>query len=283
MARGGGDYRGSRFALLTKHGKAEAIAPVLQREFAASVDVVEGFDTDSLGTFTRDVARLGTQVETARRKAQLAVELSGLPLGLGSEGTFAPGPFGLGSWNSELIMLVDVDRGLEILGRAGGVGHHVFTAVRTRAELEDFTQKARFPEHGLVLRPDHADHPAVVKDFAADALAALYEKAREESSTGVVWVESDLRAHRNPARMQMIAAACEDLAARMKRHCPGCQAPGFGVVGRIPGLPCAYCQTPTREAVAERFACVTCTYEEQRAVVSPDQLADPKWCDECNP
>lgn len=284
MARDGDDYVGSRFALLTKHGKAAAIEPVLRREFAASLEVVADFDTDTLGTFTRDVPRLGTQVETARRKAQLAVELSGLPLGLGSEGTFGPGPFGLGAWNSELIVLVDTDRGLEILGRAGAAGHHQFTSIRTSGDLRQFAGKVGFPGHGLVIRPDHADHPRVFKDFSDErALVDGYEQARAESDTGVVWVESDLRAHMNPTRMQTIAAACEDLATRMRQRCPQCDAPGFGVVGRVPGLPCAYCQTPTREAVAERLTCVACVFEERRPLVSAAQRADPKWCDECNP
>ena len=284
VADQGSEYVGARFALLTKHGKSAAIEPALRRAFGASLEVVAGFDTDTFGTFTRDVPRLDTQIHTAHRKAQLAAELSGLALGLGSEGSFGPGPFGLGSWNHELIVLVDNNRGLQIVGRAGGVGHHLFTSVGSWPELTAFAGKVGFPAHGLVIRPDHADDPRVSKDFVDErALQVAYDWARAESDTGVVWAESDLRAHMNPTRMQMIAAACDDLVSRMRHHCPECHVPGFGVVGTVPGLLCAYCETPTREPVAQRWACVACTHEESRSVGGAQRRADPKWCDQCNP
>ena len=53
-------YRGCSVALLTQHGKESVIAPVLDAALACRVRLVTGFDTDLLGTFTRDVARAGT-------------------------------------------------------------------------------------------------------------------------------------------------------------------------------------------------------------------------------
>ena len=37
-------------------------------------------------------SRAGTQIEAARKKARLGMELAGLPLGLASEGAFGPDP-----------------------------------------------------------------------------------------------------------------------------------------------------------------------------------------------
>jgi hypothetical protein len=75
-----GPYSGRRVALLTQHGKERVIAPVLDAALGCRVERVNGFDTDLIGTFTRDIPRTGTQVEAARRKARIGMELSGLPL-----------------------------------------------------------------------------------------------------------------------------------------------------------------------------------------------------------
>ena len=87
-----GPYSGRRVALLTQHGKEGVIAPVLDAALGCRVERVNGFDTDLIGTFTRDIPRTGTQVEAARRKARIGMELSGLPRGLASEGAFGPDP-----------------------------------------------------------------------------------------------------------------------------------------------------------------------------------------------
>ena len=280
---GDSGYVGARFALLTKHGKADAIAPVLRREFAASLEVVTSFDTDALGTFTREVPRLGTQVQTARRKAEIAVEISGLPLGLGSEGSFAPGPFGLGSWNTELVVLVDTVRQIDVVGRARAGGHHRFAKLGSLDELSEFADRAMFPGHALVVRPDGADDPRCVKGVREwGQLTTAFTSSLEMSETGVVWVESDLRAHMNPTRMQTIAAAAEDLVTRLRQRCPACESPGFGIAGMIAGLPCALCGTPTHQPVAQRYECVACPHQYEQAL-PVNAPADPQWCDVCNP
>ena len=77
-----------------------------------------GYDTDQLGTFTRDIPRPGSQLEAARRKARMGMSLSGLPVGLASEGSFAPDPFtGMFTWNVEMLVLID-DRLLVLGGRS---------------------------------------------------------------------------------------------------------------------------------------------------------------------
>lgn len=73
-----GAYSGRRITLLTQHGKERVIAPVLDAVPGCGVERMSGFDTDTLGTFTRDIPRAGTQIEVARRKARIGMELSGL-------------------------------------------------------------------------------------------------------------------------------------------------------------------------------------------------------------
>ena len=277
-------YRGARIALLTQHGKERVLAPLFASGLGAQLVVAEGFDTDTLGTFTREVDRAGTQLEAARRKAEIAIELSGADIGLGSEGAFVPGPFGLGSWNIEALVLVDRARGIEILGRAGAAGRHLHGSVATLAELVAFAARAGFPEHGLVLRPNDERDPRVVKGINTQAaLETAFEKAVRHATRGVVFVESELRAHLNPTRMASIGEAGRDLVARMKCACPACGLPGFGAVGPVPGLLCRDCGAPTRQPVAEEFGCVRCEHREERPLRDAAESADPAVCDYCNP
>ena len=62
-------YHGQQVALLTQHGKLQALAPALEQGLGCAVRLVTGYDTDLLGTFTRDIARVGTQLEAARRQS----------------------------------------------------------------------------------------------------------------------------------------------------------------------------------------------------------------------
>ncbi len=123
-------YVGGQVALLTQHGKQRVVAPALEGALGCRVHHVDGFDTDRLGTFTRDIPRFGTQVEAARKKARIAMELTGLPFGLGSEGAFVPDPFiGMAPWNVEVIVFIDALRNLEVAGIAQDRGNfrHLLT------------------------------------------------------------------------------------------------------------------------------------------------------------
>jgi hypothetical protein len=274
-------YRDVRISLLTQHAKEQVLAPVLAERLGASVEVVHGFDTDSLGTFTRDIPRLESQQETALRKAKLAIELSGASCGLGSEGSFVPGPFGLGSWNVEVVAFVDAARGIEVFGRAHGAGRHVHGLARTMAEAHEMAVRVGFPEYGLVIRPNGPDDPRVRKGIR-DALALddAFHAALRESCDGAVFMESDLRAHQHPSRMAMIGRAGEDLAERLATMCPMCGLPGFGWTDVVPGLRCAACGLPTDDAVADVHACVRCACRQERPRGGE---ADPSHCSFCNP
>lgn len=74
--------------------KEGVIASVLDTALGCRVERVTGDDTDLLGTFTREIPRAGMQLEAARKKARIGMELSGLSTGLASEGSFGPDPMG---------------------------------------------------------------------------------------------------------------------------------------------------------------------------------------------
>jgi ribosomal protein L37E len=280
-------YRGERIALLTQHGKERVIAPRVGEWLGAEVAHVTGYDTDRLGTFTREIPRAGTQLEAARRKARIAMELSGLRIAIASEGAFGPDPVsGLLPWNRELVLLVDDRLGLEVLGMAEAPAQHVHAVAERREDLDAFARRAGFPGHWLVLQPLDPDDPpdAGFRKGLHDwpALEAAFAAAQRASSVGRVHLENDLRAHGNPTRMAVIASATDDLLRRTATRCPDCGRPGYGVTERIPGLPCADCGTPTRRVRAERVGCGGCGREELREL-DLARLASPAHCDVCNP
>ena len=277
-------YAESRAALLTQHGKEGVIASVLNAALGCRVERVTGYDTDLLGTFTRDIPRAGIQLEAARKKARIGMELSGLSLGLASEGSFGPDPMvGMFPWNVEFLIFLDDGRGLEVVGVAQGKANfsHLLTADWTA--VADFAKQAGFPEHHLVVRPESQDDTRIRKGIAAwPELETVFAWALAESANGRVFVETDMRAHVNPTRMDNIRLAAEDLVKKLHSLCPVCSTPGFWIVDHMEGLACMDCGTPTREIRAEVYGCLKCAHRFTRE--HPDRkYADPGRCDNCNP
>lgn len=279
-----GPYAGRRIALLTQHGKERGIAAVLDPALGCRVERVTGYDTDQLGTFTRDIPRFGTQLDAARRKARIGMKLAGSPLGLASEGSFGPDPFtGQFSWNVEVLIFIDDSLGIEVCGVFQGPGGGEHLRAADWPAVEAFARKAGFPAQQLVLRPD-GEHDARLRKGIASwtELRAAFAWTHRLSASGTVFVEFDLRAHAHPVRMDNIRRAAENLAARLSSACPACGAPGYAVVERVAGLPCADCGAPTREPRAEVWGCVRCAHRDTRER-GDASTANPGRCDYCNP
>lgn len=277
-------YQGQQVALLTQHGKERVMAPVLAQHLGLQLVHVQDYDTDLLGTFTRDIDREGSQLDAARRKSELGMDLSGLTLGLASEGAFGPDPFtGFLPWDTEVVVFHDRSRKLEVVGMAQGSAQSVQRQVNSLADLLAFAAEAGFPSHHLVLRPQDEHHPAVRKGLATvQDLTDAWSWGVAQASNAQVWVENDLRAHTNPTRMVLIEAATRDLVHKLASPCPACASPGFAPASRVPGLPCAACGRPTLATKAEVWACPSCHYQLEQPAPGP-RHADPSRCDHCNP
>jgi len=277
-------YAGAEVALLTRHGKERVIAPVLAEAMGCRVRHVAGHDTDLLGTFTREVSRPGTQLEAARKKARIGMELTGLPYGMGSEGSFGPDPYlGLASWNVELIVFIDASRDLEVVGMAQGAANfnHLLTSEWTAAKV--FAARVGFPEQQLVIRPEDENDVRIRKGIASwQALESTFARVRGDSANGRVFLETDGRACANPKRMANISRANQDLANKLGSLCPACGMPGFWVVDCIAGLPCEGCGLPTRQVRAEIRGCLKCDFRITQAVADREH-ANAGHCDYCNP
>ncbi len=275
---------GEMVALLTQHGKERIIAPVLEPGLDCRIHHVTGFDTDQLGTFTRDTPRPGTQLDAARRKARTGMALSGLSLGMASEGSFGPDPYtGMFPWNLELLVWIDDRLGIEVVGMAQGAARSGHVLTGDWADIESFAVREDFPDHHVVLRPQSQDDPRIQKGIADwQRLRSSFAECLAQSNNQRVFAETDLRAFANPTRMQRIEEAARDLLQRLQSGCPACGSPGYWPTERQPGLPCADCGLPTTVYRSEAWTCVRCDHRSVKARTDR-ALAAPGECGRCNP
>lgn len=277
-------YSGEQIAFLTRHGKEKIVAPMLEYAFGWHIRHVDGFDTDRLGTFTREIPRRGSQLQTAVQKARIGMDLADCRLGLASEGAFGPDPVaGLMPCNVEMLVLVDDERGLRVAGEARGPANMGNALTDSWTGLLEFARLHDFPNHALVLRPEGVPAAAIRKGLnSRSMLRAAFDEAIQISPSHRILCEVDLRAHCNPTRRVIIRKAAENLIERLLSACPLCGSPGYWPGDVRTGLPCAWCRAPTHEVVADVWTCPGCGHSEvrdrQRA-----EFADPRHCDNCNP
>jgi len=277
-------YQHQTVGFLTNHGKQRVIAPVLEQALGCQVCWVDGFDTDTLGSFSRETPRLTSALDTCRRKVEIGMGLAHTHLGLASEGTFTADPWsGLLPWNVEILVFIDQAHGWEVVGTAQGPAHNHQITLQDGATLRAFAQQNGFPEHQLCLRPNSADDQRVIKGIDNwDGLQAAFQMCQGLSAQRQVHVESELRAFGNPTRMAMIERAAHDLVQKIQQSCPQCDGPGYQVVSHRAGLPCAACGRPTRMATHAQWRCAHCQHSQEVALAQAGN-ADPSRCDHCNP
>ena len=273
-------YRHRSLALLTKHGKGDVISPAFT---ALNVDIMttDAFDTDRLGTFTREIPRALSPRDCAARKARLACELTGMDLGLGSEGSFGGGPMpGLVNWDDEILVLYDASQDLEITAYASGpvgLGH-----ISSRSFQDLCNWMERFPaEQAWILRLPDVIRKGLIGKKSLRKLLADAGLLSGGDITEEVRLEPDLRAMHCPERRIYIQQAAEQLCQRLQSACPACVAPDFWQTTVERGLPCAWCSEPTELAKMLIKECRQCGFTEREPVAQDH--ADPGQCQRCNP
>ncbi len=264
-------------AFLTQHGKLVAVqAPLLQAGFV--VRTVEGFDTDTLGTFTGETARAGSQLDAATTKAKLATQLSDCRYGLGSEGSYGPDPYvGLTAWGCELLVWWDAQEQRAVYATAqGGQTNYAQCTATSWERAQEFAREAGFPEHGIIVgKPADAAFCKTIDNWHT-----LEQYLRQVLLGGPVWLETDMRAHRNPTRMAMIVQCAQELAQLLQCTCPACKRVGFGQQTPIVGAVCESCGLATGAVRAKRIQCGACGYVE---VVELQRTVSAARCEHCNP
>lgn len=268
--------------IATQHGKEAVIAAELAEFKLRWIGPPATFDSDRFGTFTRDVPRAGTQLDAARAKTQAVLDLCpDTRIAIASEGAFGPDPaVPIVARGVEIVLLHDRRSGIELAGHdVTWETNFAQRSVSSTMEAEGFARAIGFPAHGLIVMTPDGTVPRV-KDI--DTVEELLDHvAVDVARAGHCWLETDMRAHRNPRRMMAIARAAQRLAEAMRQSCPKCYRPGF-VAKREPGRPCAWCNCATNEIWREIRLCCGCQHREE-TLIERSRFADPGTCPNCNP
>jgi hypothetical protein len=131
-------------------------------------------------------------------------------------------------------------------------------------------------QHGIIVgKPEEA---AFCK--AIDNWHALQQYVRQALLGGSVWLETDIRAHRNPTRMAMIVQCAQELAQLLQCTCPAGKRGGFGQQTPVTGAVCESCGLATGAVRAKCIQCSACGYAE---VVELQATVSAARCESCNP
>lgn len=279
-------YDGGRAMVATMHAKEQAISPIIESFLGLCVEVT-AIDTDAFGTFSRDIARTGSQLDAARAKIQAAfAKQPEVKVAIASEGIFGPHPIvPFCALGREIVVLADRTADLELIGHYATTDtNYAQTVVSDIAGGLAFADRVGFPDHGVIVMGYRDGQPAHDLWLEKDArtwedLRSILDKVIAE--LGVAFVEADMRAYRNPRRMRSIKRATINLARHARSACPRCQRAGYAISGRLPGLPCSWCGGPTQVTRAELWSCAGCGHRIERAVAAV--TADPAQCGRCNP
>ncbi len=294
-------YFGKRVVLTTKHEKARALQLPLQAGLGLVLDSVE-VDTDQLGTFTGEVEREGTPIQTAVKKARLGMTRAGAKLGIANEGSFGPHPyvpFLVGC--HEVIVFIDDELGIEVSESIVSANtNYDYIDTHSIEAAEEFLERVKFPSHGLIVRPNKSNQNLVrqlsrifkdkSKDTAIqkgirdrDALAAAILSCKALSDDGLAHIETDMRAHMNPTRLRVLRALGIKLARRLRSSCPECECPGFGITGVEGSLPCEECGYPSESFAFQIYGCSRCDLKQVHPRKDGKTTVDAMYCERCNP
>ena len=277
-------FEGRKLIIATKHQKEKAIAPIVEKALGCNCFILDQLDTDILGTFTGEVERKNDPLSTAREKCLMVMELANCDLAIASEGSFGPHPsmFFIPA-DEELLVLIDKKNNLEIVARELSTETNFSgAALSTQQELERFASSVLFPEHGLIIRKQQNDFTEIHKGITDwKTLQDLFDAFLEKY--GTAYVETDMRAMYNPTRMRVIEKASLKLVEHIQSKCTNCATPGFVIKEVKSGLPCEYCQFPTKNTLSHIYKCSKCIYSEEKMFPHGKEKASQMFCDFCNP
>jgi hypothetical protein len=279
------DWKHRTCVIATMHAKEKVISPILSEKLGVCTSVPTEFNTDCFGTFTREIKRVGNQIETARKKALAVMEHSGSDFALASEGSFGSHPSTpFLSSNLEIVLLIDKKNGIEIAGyhRTGDV-KFFSQEIITVDDALSVAEKWGFPDQGVIVRLSEKSNRNIQKEIiTVEELKIISKKFLSGRFTKSIFLETDMRAHRCPKRMESIRKATFDLVKNCLNLCPQCSTPGFVVTDIIKGLPCSSCGEPTELAMELVYSCQKCSHGESKPV-DGDATASPGQCERCNP
>jgi hypothetical protein len=111
-------FKNRKLIIATKHQKEKVIAPYLEKELGIVCLVDPHFDTDVFGTFSGEIARAHSPIETLRQKCLTAMQVNQCDSGVASEGSFGPHPsIPFVTADDELVIFIDLQHNIELVVR----------------------------------------------------------------------------------------------------------------------------------------------------------------------
>ncbi|MFK7000143.1 DUF6671 family protein [Flavobacterium oreochromis] len=277
-------FKSRKLLVVSKHKKEQVIAPIVEKELGVTVFTSQLFDTDSLGTFTGEINRQNSALNTVRKKCVEAMKLEGYDLAIAAEGSFGNHPnIFYACANEEIIMLKDLKNNIEIVEKVlSFVTNFGSARVNNKSELKNFLHRVDFPTHRIILKAAEKDFKNMVKGInnRKELMSHFYNFL---PINGYCFIETDMRACYNPKRMKVIEEATLKLINKIKNVCPICSFPGYGIVDLAKGLPCGWCKSPTDSILYYVYKCANCHYRQKIMYPKGTKEEDPMYCNKCNP
>lgn len=279
-------FTGKTVLVATKHGKAD----ILRSIFAElGMNCIEGrIDSDQFGTFSKEVKREGTVIETLRKKIEMCLSKNRHSSYIvASEGTYAPHPdFAFLPVGIESLLFYDVLKNVETY-----VEHLDFCPVADEKEFSaeetddilHFLTKIGFPDTGAIVAPAKSSTLIFKGLHTMEDLFDSIKQIQDLLGESRVVITTDLRANHCPPRQEAIREAGIKLIQSLKEFCPVCATPGFSRKEGAGALECEACGNETKLIRHEIWACKSCAYEEEKVRGDGRTFADPGECDYCNP
>jgi len=272
------------------HEKHLAIAPVFASILGLNTEPFP-INTDLLGTFTKEVERSLSPMLCAKEKCLMAIDALSLhgqaDIVIGSEASFGPHPYlPFSAAGHEILYFIDTKNHFELsIQELFLKTNFAFDLFDDFSLLNKAVENWGFPSHALIVKAHQPkEQNTIFKGISTlDALYDAFIQSKSLSFDQKVSVETDMRAHKNPTRMETIRELATKFAIRIKNFCPSCHTPGFGIIETKKGLPCDECSFPTDLNLSLLFGCAKCTYQEDREREDQKRSADPRYCPMCNP
>lgn len=271
--------------IATLHKKEEIIQPLLEQHLWIKWKV-SAINTDTFGTFTREVKRKWDMLQAARAKIFLALKETGWDLWVASEGSFWM-HYGLPfvQSNFEIVVFYDKKNDIEIVWHFLSPNTNLnWEKISSSEDGKIFAQKIWFPSHGVILRISEKLNFFIYKDF--HTFEELDEKMKQLFSIPFlknIYIETDMRAHKNPTRMQNIKCAVKNLIKNAQSTCEKCGMPWFVVTHTEGWLECSECLAPTHIPKYEVFTCKKCDFQKKQLITQYWKYANVSECSICNP
>jgi hypothetical protein len=281
-------FQGKTCVLITMHDKEKAILPVFQGFEGLKFIDSPTLNTDILGTFSGEIIRTQNPLETAILKAKLAINLVDADFAIANEGSFGPHPsIHFIPADHEWMVILELKTGRYWHAQHISTNTNFSSIIpKNWLEVIEFLHKYDFPNHGIILKLEseiNEINNLYYKDLHSIIEVQKIYSEFEHNENYRISLETDMRAHKNPTRMQVIAETAEKLKRKLQATCPTCNYPGFDIVEVEKGLPCNICESPTRLIHKVLYDCMNCHHQEWSG--NPEGLlySDPGFCDYCNP